>query len=353
MLPWLGQYLVNIFGPFRLLTSYLFLAGLGTAMAASLTWVLLPRLWRYLPMDGGRAFAVEGQQCKGKPIAAGVIFVPIFVLVCFLVLPFERRLHGMLGCLLLSMLQGFSDDKSKSGGKGGWSEYKLGVVDLAIAFIVAVIMSQLRAVQIWLPLTKVPLTLSPWLYIPLATVILWFTINATNCTDGVDGLSSSLSMLAFVCLGGVLYGIVGHQDIAQYLLVPHYPDGANWGIMAFVMVGCLAGYLWYNANPSAVLMGDAGSRPMGLLLGMLVLACGNPFLIFIVAGVVLINGATGLLKVALLRFFKIGIFKNVRYPLHDHVRHTMGWSNTQVMVRFMLLQAVVTPILLVLLFKVR
>jgi phospho-N-acetylmuramoyl-pentapeptide-transferase len=55
----------------------------------------------------------------------------------------------------------------------------------------------------------------------------------------------------------------------------------------------------------------------------------------------------------LLRFFKIGIFKNVRYPLHDHVRQVQGWSNTQVLVRFMLLQAVVTPILLVLLFKVR
>ena len=88
-------------------------------------------------------------------------------------------------------------------------------------------------------------------------------------------------------------------------------------------------------------------------MGMLVLAAGNPFLIFIVAGVVLVNGATGLLKVALLRFFKIGIFKTVRYPLHDHVRHNAGWSNTHVLVRFVLLQAVITPLLLVFLFKVR
>jgi phospho-N-acetylmuramoyl-pentapeptide-transferase len=86
---------------------------------------------------------------------------------------------------------------------------------------------------------------------------------------------------------------------------------------------------------------------------MLVLACGNPFLIFVVASVVLVNGGTGLVKVALLRFFKVGIFKNVRYPLHDHVRQVEGWSNTQVLVRFMLLQAIGTPLLLVLLFKVR
>ena len=119
------------------------------------------------------------------------------------------------------------------------------------------------------------------------------------------------------------------------------------------MVGCLASYLWYNCNPSVVLMGDAGSRPIGLLLGVLVLASGNPFLVLIVAAVVLVNGGTGLLKVALLRFFRIPIFRNVRYPLHDHVRKNLGWSNTQVLVRFMLLQAVGTPLLLILLLKLR
>jgi phospho-N-acetylmuramoyl-pentapeptide-transferase len=156
-----------------------------------------------------------------------------------------------------------------------------------------------------------------------------------------------------VFLGAILYGIVGHELIASYLLVPHYEQGADWAIMAFVMIGCLSGYLWHNSYPSAVLMGDAGSRPIGLLLGVLVLACGNPFLILVVAFMVLVNGATGILKVALLRFLKVGIFGQVRYPLHDHVRHNMGWSNTQVLIRFMLLQAVGTPILLVLLLKVR
>ena len=195
--------------------------------------------------------------------------------------------------------------------------------------------------------------ISPWLFIPGATILIWTSINATNCTDGVDGLSASLSGLGILFLGVILYGIVGHAAIANYLLVPHYALGADWAIMAFVLTGCLAGYLWHNSYPSAVLMGDAGSRPIGLMLGVLVLACGNPFLILVVAFMVLVNGATGMVKVALLRFFKIGIFGKIRYPLHDHVRHNMGWSNTQVLVRFMLLQAVGTPILLVLLLKVR
>lgn len=353
MLPWIGQYLEQVYGPFRLFNSYLFLAGLGTALAAILTWYLLPKLWARLPADHGRVHAVDAQQSVGKPAAGGIVFVPIFLLTCLLVIPFNLRYLGVLGCVLLSMIEGFIDDRSKAQGKGGLHEYQLGAMDTIIALLGAISLCQFAPMVIWLPLFKTPLTISPWLFIPLAVGLIWLAINATNCTDGVDGLSGSLSLLAFVSLGGVLYGIVGHKDISGYLLVPHYPDGAGWGLMAFVMTGCLAGYLWHNAYPSAVLMGDSGARPLGFLIGLLVLACGNPFLIFIVAGVVLVNGATGLLKVALLRFFKIGIFKNVRYPLHDHVRHKLGWSNTHVLVRFMLLQAVITPILLVLLFKVR
>ena len=348
MLHLLGRQLVGFFGPFRLLTSYLFLTGFGTATAAALSWFLLPRLRHWLPVDQGRAFAVGAEQSAGKPVGGGIIIGVIFLVLCLLVVPLEWRFLGTLGCVLLAMVEGFLDDAS-----GGWNEYALGAIDLAISVLGAVIISGLDTVRLWLPLVKAPVFVSPWVFIPLATALVWLTINATNCTDGVDGLSATLLSLAFVYLGGILYGVVGHQEIAQYLLVPHYADGADWAMMAFVMTGCLAGYLWHNSYPSIVLMGDAGSRPMGFLLAMLVLASGNPFLVFVVAGVVLVNGATGLLKVALLRFFNIGIFRHVRYPLHDHVRQKGAWSNTQVLVRFALLQALGTPLLLVLLLKVR
>jgi phospho-N-acetylmuramoyl-pentapeptide-transferase len=348
VLHWLGQQLVGFYGPFRLLTSYLFLTGFGTAAAGTLSWFLLPELRHRLPTDQGRAFAVGARQSEGKPVGGGIIFIPIFLILCLLVVPLEWRFLATLGCVLLAMVEGFLDDAD-----GGWNEYVLGAIDLGISILGAIIISGLDPVRLWLPLIKTPVFVSPWIFVPLATVLIWLTINATNCTDGVDGLSATLLSLAFAYLGGILYGVVGHQDIARYLLVPHYPDGANWAMMAFVMTGCLAGYLWHNSYPSIILMGDAGSRPMGFLLGMLVLASGNPFLILVVAGVVLVNGATGLLKVALLRFFNIGIFKRVRYPLHDHVRQEGAWSNTQVVVRFALLQALGTPLLLVLLLKVR
>jgi phospho-N-acetylmuramoyl-pentapeptide-transferase len=349
LLPWLGQNLIEVYGPFRLLTSHLFLIGLGTIFTTLFTWYLLPRLWNRLPKDSGRLHAVEAQSSLGKPVGAGVIFVPIFLAACLLVMPFESRFLGILGGVFLAMIEGFLDDKSP----GGWGEYRLALIDLAISFLGAITICQLDSFQMWFPLFKTPVLVPPLIFIPLGTALIWLTINAMNCTDGVDGLSGSLSALAFVSLGGILYGIVGHEGISQYLLVPHYPDGATWAIMSFLVVGCLVGYLWYNAHPSAVLMGDAGSRPLGFLLGVLILACGNPFLIFVVATVVLVNGATGLVKLALLRFFRIGIFKTVRYPLHDHVRQKLGWSNNQVLVRFVLLQAVGAPLFLLLLLKIR
>ena len=349
MLYFLGQYLADFIGPFRLLTSYIFLAGLGTALGAVATWWLLPRLWYVLPTDRGRAFAIDADKSIGKPVSAGVLFIPIFVVISLLVVPFHWQFLQISLCVLAAMTVGFLDDRAI----GGWSEYRLGALDLLIALAASIIICQMEPYVIWLPLLKDAIVISPYLFIPGATVLIWVAINATNCTDGVDGLSASLSGMGSFFLGITLYGIVGHAAISSYLLVPHYEQAADWAIMAFVLTGCLAGYLWHNSYPSAVLMGDAGSRPIGLMLGVLVLACGNPFLILVVAFMVLVNGATGMVKVALLRFFKIGIFRQIRYPLHDHVRHNMGWSNTQVLVRFMLLQAVGTPILMVLLLKIR
>jgi len=346
----LGHWLHGVYGPFRLLTSHSFLGGVGIVLCAALTWILLPKLsFQILPRDRGRAFAHDAKASEGKPTGAGVIFVAIFLMVQLLVLPPSMEAYGILALTAGACWFGFADDRSKL----AWGEYKKGLIDLIISAAAAAILCHLKPVIIWLPFTKMTMTLPTLVFIPLASVLLWTTINATNCTDGVDGLSGTLVSLAFIAIGGLMYFVLGHEKISGYLLLPHIPDGASWAIMAFSMVGCLAGYLWYNAHPSQLLMGDAGSRALGFLLGVLVIASGNPFVVFVVSSVLLVNGGTGLVKVALLRFTKIAIFKNIRFPLHDHFRHKRGWSNPQVLVRFTLIQAMLSIILIVLLVKVR
>jgi phospho-N-acetylmuramoyl-pentapeptide-transferase len=355
LLYWLGELLQGYFGPFRLLTSRLFLGSVSLSLCFFLTFWLLPRLMNRLPRDRGRAHAVQGGAAQGKPTGAGVIFMSIFVLVQLLVMPWSFQPVVILVLTFLAMLSGWFDDKSVD----SWGEYRKGLIDLLLSFLAAWVLCDgpslfpLGDTNIWLPFTKETLAVPPWIFVPAGTVLIWTAINSTNCTDGVDGLSGTLSALALTSLGGLLYFVLGHQEIANYLLLPHYPDGATWGIMAFAMVGTIVGYLWYNAHPSILLMGDAGSRALGFLLGVFVLKSGNPTTIFIVSAVLLVNGGTGLVKVALKRFAKISIFKTVRFPLHDHVRHNKGWSNPQVLVRFSVVQVMLTLILLVLLIKIR
>ena len=348
MLSWVFQTFGRSWGPLRLLDSFFFLSAVGFAVAAAATWVLLPRLWNLLPRDRGRAFAVNAELSVGKPVSAGVIFIAIFAVVSLLFVPYGAVAIRAIPFVLVAMVVGYLDDR-----RGGFSEYLLAVMDLVVALGAAVAILGVAASTVWLPGWKDAIVLPPWLSLPLATGVIWLSINATNCSDGVDGVSGSLTATAIMILGGLLYAVIGNQVVASHLNLPVNPEGAGWAIEAFVMVGCVAGYLWYNASPSQVLMGDAGSRPLGLLIGMLVVATGNPLFLLLVGSVIVLNGATGLMKVALARFFGIRLLSSIRFPLHDHCRKELNWSNTQVLVRFMLLHLGVSALLIILVLKVR
>ncbi len=347
MLSWIDQTFGHLWGPLRLFQSFFFLSAVGFATCALVTWLVLPRLWRYLPTDRGRAFAVNAEQSIGKPVSAGVIFVSIFCVAALIFVPFSRPLLT-IPFVFAAMLVGYLDDR-----RGGFSEYTLATLDAIIAVGAAVAICGFGVTNIWLPGWKAAIPLSPWLATPLASIVMWLSINATNTSDGVDGVSGSLTATAIMILGGLLYAVIGNEVQAQHLNIPVNREGANWAIMAFLMVGCVSGYLWYNAAPSQVLMGDAGSRPLGLMIGMLVTATNNPLFLLLVGSVLLLNGVTGIVKVALIRFFKVRLFTNVRFPLHDHFRKERGWSNTQVLVRFMLLHLGVSALLVILVLKIR
>jgi phospho-N-acetylmuramoyl-pentapeptide-transferase len=349
MLSWMDAAFGHLWGPLRLLSSFFFLAGVGYGTAALATWILLPRFWDQLPRDRGRAFAVNAEQSVGKPVSAGLIFVSVFAAASLIFVPFDARAVRTLPFIVIAMFVGAVDDRTP----GGLSEYRLAVLDFLIAFGAAAVISGFEDSTIWLPGWKDPIDLPLWLSLLLWTGVIWLSINATNCSDGVDGVSGSLSGTAILLLGGLLYAVIGNTDVASHLNIPVNIGGANWAIMAFIMCGAVSAYLWYNAPPSELLMGDAGSRPLGLLIGMLVMATGNPLFLLLVGTVILVNGATGLVKVAITRFLGIKVLSNIRFPLHDHCRKNLGWSNSQVLVRFMLLHLGLSALLVTLVLKVR
>ena len=168
--------------------------------------------------------------------------------------------------------------------------------------------------------------LHPVVFAILAVILVWTSVNVTNCADGVDGLSGTLAIITLMTI---------------YVIdrIKERPEDYSFMILLFAVA--ILGYLWYNATPSRLMMGDAGSRAMGLFISIAILKSGSPFLYIPVALVLLLDGGLGLLKVSLIRFCKIHILKNVRTPLHDHVRKVWDWSNTQTVYRFGIIQIII------------
>ncbi len=349
MLKHLSEYLRDYYGPFRLLGSNLVLILLSVYAAFAASVLLLPKLAHGFPRDRGREFSVGAQASVGKPTGTGLVFICVFAVVTLLATPLNASQMALLVLTLLAMLSGFLDDRAEK----PWGEYRKALIDLILSLAASLALFYLRKPVFWLPFVEGPISIGPVAFIAVSTMVIWVSINTTNCSDGVDGLSGTLVLMALLVLGVLFYFVLGHVGISTYLLVPHVRDGAGWAIMTFALAGSLLGYLWHNAYPSSLLMGDAGSRALGFFIGACVMALGNPALLVAVACIILINGGTGLVKVALLRFFKIRIFADVRFPLHDHMKKHREWSSTQILLKYVIMQVLTTAGLIGVIFKVR
>lgn len=295
------------------------MAFFGILTAFLLTSILLSVAGRFLPKDQGREFAHDGSKSAGKPRGAGFIFVISFIISSILFAPLNNEIIIYLILVAAAMMTGFLDDCAKS----PWGEYKKGILDLIIAVMTAITYLNYNGNNITLTLTKDVVEVPKWLFILLAVLLVWVSINVTNCADGVDGLSGTLTIISLMTFFGINY-------------ILKLSKGFSIIILFFAV--CILGYLWFNATPSRLMMGDAGSRAMGLFIAIAALKTGRPLLYIPVAIVLILDGGLGLVKVFLKRFLKISILKNTRTPLHDHVRKVMDWSNTQAVFRFAIIQ---------------
>ena len=298
-------------------------AFIGIMFAFLATCFFIGKFNQYLPKDIGRDFAHDGKLSAGKPRGAGFIFILVFLGSVLLFGDIKMEIVIYLILLFAAMMTGFLDDAAKA----PWGEYKKGFLDLLIAIVVAISYLKYNDNTVYFAMLDVKVTIPVIMYGILIVVLVWASINVTNCADGVDGLSGTLAIITVMSI---------------YVLNQILGTGSDMNYIILLFVVCILGYLWYNATPSRLLMGDAGSRAMGLFIAIAILKTGSPVMYLFVAAVLILDGGLGLIKVFLLRFLKIHILKNTRTPLHDQVRKVDGWSNTQTVFRFAIIQIIIS-----------
>ena len=289
-----------------------------------ITVLLLIKPFSFLPKDGGKRvetpdgkIIVINDKSSGKVTGAGLVFVIVFLLMSLLFLPLNAELLIYAGLMFLMMLTGYLDDASST----PWGELVKGLMDLALSIgaVVTFLCYHGSDVTFFDTTFHMPV----WLYGILGVVLMWVSINVTNCSDGVDGLCGSVSVVTIV---------------AYFMIFQNIMPTYAW--MGILMGGVLVAYLIFNWNPSKVLMGDAGSRTIGFLLALLAMQSGHPFIFLLMSIVFIFDGGMGLIKVSLIRFLKVNAFPNVKFPFHDHMRKEMGIPIRAIPLIFAMIQVV-------------
>lgn len=311
--------LINVFQNL----DYEIISIIGVLFCFVSTIIATKTLKEKLPKDEGRLFAHDGILSKGKPRGAGIIFVISFAISSVLFVPINPEYLIYIALVICAMLTGYFDDSSKV----PWGPLKKGLLDFFIAVVAGITYINFNGTKISINIFKnnVSFYIPVVLYLILAVVLIWVSINVTNCSDGVDGLSGSLSIITLLSF----YFICKNIDY-------------NFSYIIILMVFVVLAYLWFNATPSVLMMGDAGSRALGLFIAIVALKSHNAFLFIPFALMLIVDGGAGLIKLSMGRFLKIKVMKNIRTPIHDHYRKNKEWSNTHVVTRFCIIQVVVS-----------
>jgi phospho-N-acetylmuramoyl-pentapeptide-transferase len=173
-----------------------------------------------------------------------------------------------------------------------------------------------------------------WFYLPWIMLILVSSSNSVNLADGLDGLAIGLTLISVSAFSALSY-FAGRADWSEYLNIFRVPQAAELTIFVGAMSGACLGFLWFNCHPAQVFMGDVGALSLGGTIGAIAIMIKQEFLLFMVAGVFILEALSVLLQIF---YFRLSggkrIFKMA--PLHHHFE-LMGWSEQKIVVRFWIL----------------
>jgi phospho-N-acetylmuramoyl-pentapeptide-transferase len=244
--------------------------------------------------------------------------------------------------------------RREKGSRQGLSGREKLLFQIGLAVILSVFMWRYgrgvpEATGFFVPFRQAPLfQLDWWAYVLYATLVIVGASNAVNLTDGLDGLASGcMTLTAFSLL--VLALVVGDAGLSGTLLFHHLPAAGQMAVFAGAILGACMGFLWFNCNPARVFMGDTGSLALGGLIGFIAIVLRQELILLIVGGVFAAEAISVMLQVYYFKYTRVRFGEGRRIflmaPLHHHFQKK-GWTETQVVVRFWIVSAMLTALAL-------
>ena len=322
-------------------------AALMTALVIGL--IIGPRFINMLRVRQGKGQPIreDGPQShlakRGTPTMGGLMILIALVLSTLLYMDLSNPF--VLACVAVTVgfgAIGFMDDYdkvSKSSHKG-----VPGRVRLAMEFVVAgiaayIIVSQIST-NLYVPfLSYRYIPLGPFYYVFAAFVIVGAG-NAVNLTDGLDGLATMPVIIAAGTFAIISY-LAGRVDFANYLGIPHVPGAGELAIFCAAIMGAGLAFLWFNAPPAAVFMGDTGSLALGGALGAIAVAAHHEIVLAIVGGLFVLEAASVIIQVFWFKRTGRRVFRMA--PIHHHFEQK-GWKESTVVIRFWIISIVLAVI---------
>jgi phospho-N-acetylmuramoyl-pentapeptide-transferase len=284
----------------------------------------------------------------GTPTMGGalIIFATLASVLLWMDLDNEK-VWLVLGAFVAFGAIGFADDflkvrRHSSDGLPAWAKL---TGQFMVAMVVTLVLynsGEEGITVLYVPFFKNPVVdLGIW-WIPFAVVLLVGESNAVNLSDGLDGLAAGLLILVFIALAILTY-ITGRADYSSYLGIPYIVGGGELTVFCLAAVGSCVGFLWHNAHPAEVFMGDIGSLSLGGVIATISLIIKKEILILIIGGVFVLEAASVIIQVLVFKLRKKRVFKMA--PLHHHFEE-LGWAETKVVIRFWILGGLFTIIAL-------
>ena len=283
----------------------------------------------------------------GTPTMGGVIILLAVTVSTILWARLDNQYVWIILFVTFSFgLIGLIDDyikvvKQSYGGLSGRLRLIVGflIAFVAVYFIQAQHLDDLNK-SLALPIFKDHLLFMGGFFFPFAMLVVVGSANAVNLTDGLDGLAIMPVIIAGASLGIIAY-IVGRADYSSYLDVHYIRGGGEILIFSAALIGGGLGFLWYNAPPAAVFMGDTGSLSLGSALGCIAVSIKHELVLFIVGGLFVIETLSVIIQVC---FFKItGKRVFLMAPIHHHFEK-LGWSESQIVIRFWIIAVILAAL---------